>query len=331
MLSLLLALVLTLFDGSSVGAWRTGAGGPGQRYAETFVWDPVAKRALLIDGERNTDDGKAEGFRDDLWSYDPVSDKWTEIQVPKPRPTPRAYQAAAIDAVGRKLYLHGGFGADFKFKDDLWVLDLDKHTWKEITPSGDKPSIRDAHSLHFDEKKQALYLVGGLFDFASYKSLKDTWIYDIASSTWKRGPDAPANLFLHGAMFDPKERVVLTWGGSDAPDQVVHAWYVDKGTWGKVGAGPLNAMAMGSVFDPKSRKWYLACGSDGMNANGVLYAFDLDKKKTEKVASDPKVARGYTAACFDVETGELFMFGGTKGGFLGPCVPDTVLRFSTRK
>src|SRR5262249_27414893 len=117
----------------------------------------------------------------------------------------------------------------------------------------------------------------------------------------------------------------------NAPDQSVHAWNVDKNTWTKLGSGPPAAMAMGSVFDPRARKWYLACGSDGMNANGVVYAWDLDKKKGAKGVSDAHVARGYTSACLDRETGVLMMCGGTQGAFLSPCVPDGMWKLATRR
>ena len=299
MLHVLLTVALAAFPSPAPGEWTQGAGGPGKRYAHTLLWDEGAKRAVLFGGERNTDDHKPEAILGDLWRYDPAQDAWERVDVKGANPDARAYQAAAIDPAGRKLYMHGGFDAKFKFRDDLWVLDLDQNTWTELKPVGDKPGVRDAHSLQFDEKKKSLYLVGGLLDFADFKSSKETWIFELGSSTWKKGPDAPANVFLHGAIFDPKERCVLTWGGSDAPDQLVHAWNVDKGVWSRIGSGPPSCMAMGSAFDPKSRKWYLACGSDGSGCTGSLYAFDLEKKKVEKLASDPRIARGYTAACLD--------------------------------
>src|SRR5262245_31103380 len=302
MLALLIACALQTPQTKGPSAWTQGATGPGKRYAHTLLWDDVAKRAVLFGGERNTDGGEAEAILGDLWLYDPAADHWAQVDVKGPKPDDRAYQAAVIDAAGRKLYLHGGFDSGFHFRDDFWVLDLEQHTWTELKPAGDKgdkPSIRDAHSLSFDDKKKCLYLVGGLEDFATMKASKETWVFDLSSSSWKRGPDAPSEIFLHGAIFDPKERCVLSWGGSNAPDQAVRAWNVDKNTWTKLGSGPPAAMAMGSVFDPRARKWYLACCSDGMNANGVVYAWDLDKKKCAKVVSDAHVARGYTAACLD--------------------------------
>ncbi len=331
MLRCIVTILLATVHENPIHTWTEHAAGPGTRYAQTLLWDTVGKRAVLYGGERNTDEGKAEAILGDAWLYDPEHDAWEQVKTKGRKPDARAYQAATIDCAGRKLYVHGGFDTQFRFRDDLWVLDLDKHVWTELAPAGEKPGVRDAHSLHFDEQKQALYLVGGLLDFAKFRSSKETWIFDIASGVWKRGPDAPANVFLHGAMFDPKERCVLTWGGSDAPDQNVHAWNVDKGAWTKLGSGPPVSIGMGSAFDPKSRRWFLACGSDGSGCSGVLYAYDLEKKKVEKLANDKRIARGYTAACLDPETGSLMLCGGTQGAFTAPCVPDGMWSLATRK
>ena len=49
--------------------------------------------------------------------------------------------------LGKYLYLHGGVDeADFRFTNDLYVLDLETLVWRMLPEGGDDMMQRDFHS-----------------------------------------------------------------------------------------------------------------------------------------------------------------------------------------
>lgn len=60
---------------------------------------------------------------------------------------PSARSGPAMTVLGDNLYLHGGLDeADLRFTNDLFVLDLETHTWRLLPEEGDSVMQRDFHS-----------------------------------------------------------------------------------------------------------------------------------------------------------------------------------------
>ena len=60
---------------------------------------------------------------------------------------PSARSGPAMTILGKNLYLHGGVDeADFRFTNDLYVLDLETLVWKMLPEGGDDMMQRDFHS-----------------------------------------------------------------------------------------------------------------------------------------------------------------------------------------
>ena len=114
-----------------------------------------------------------------LLCYDPSSEEW---QNPKPSgtvPGPRSYHATTI--VGDKVWMHGhNRGGKC---DELYQLDMVSLTWTEVQTGQFKPA-RALFSLNaITESQLVLYGGNSINDF---ESLNDTWIFDLASLSWKK-------------------------------------------------------------------------------------------------------------------------------------------------
>jgi N-acetylneuraminic acid mutarotase len=92
-----------------------------------------------------------------FWAYDPKTDAWTQL---KPNPVPVHHGAAA--AIGKKLYVFGGFRlpetGNFGWypENKAWVYDIESQSWSAL-PS--MPTPRGAQAAVAVGSK--IYVVGG--------------------------------------------------------------------------------------------------------------------------------------------------------------------------
>jgi host cell factor len=89
-------------------------------------------------------------------------------------PAARASQSSAY--YKGKLYIFGGMDEDNTKFCDLWELDLQTETWKEIhLPDGSPmPGPRSGHSASIFKNK--MYIFGGILELT--KELNEMLIYD---------------------------------------------------------------------------------------------------------------------------------------------------------
>ena len=92
------------------------------------------------------------------------------------KPAPRASQSTAF--YEGKLYIYGGMDEDNSKFGDLWELDLNTETYKEIVlPAGSPcPGPRSGHSASIYKNK--MYIFGGILELT--KELNEMLIYDFA-------------------------------------------------------------------------------------------------------------------------------------------------------
>ena len=83
-----------------------------------------------------------------------------------------------------KVILHGGQGWP-NYLNDTWVFDYSKKNWTNMTPPGNKPSIRSGHGLASIGGTDKVMLYGGsFFDGTGRHHYNDTWIYDLSDNKW---------------------------------------------------------------------------------------------------------------------------------------------------
>ena len=80
-------------------------------------------------------------------------------------------------------YVFGGFGGDTRL-NDLWELNLDELTWRQVEASGAAPAPRDGASLVADAANNRLVLYGGY----TSSRVSDLYVFDIETSTWVGQP-----------------------------------------------------------------------------------------------------------------------------------------------
>ncbi len=76
-------------------------------------------------------------FLDDVWSYDPATNAWTEVTSQGSRPDARAFHQVISN--GQRIYFGGGFGASSNGAFvDRWEFDPATATWTRLFPAASK-------------------------------------------------------------------------------------------------------------------------------------------------------------------------------------------------
>lgn len=134
--------------------------------------------------------------------------------------------------LGTSLYLFGGYVEETRCSSDLFVLDLIKQEWKELTTQGEAPSARAYHAACFVGRK--MLVIGG----ASYSRVRNMEVHalNIDTLTWSQymipegQPQPPVRcghrVFALGKFF-------FMLGGSDDDTYFNDFWAFDTelGTW----------------------------------------------------------------------------------------------------
>src|SRR5205814_2620 len=85
----------------------------------------------------STDRGR---YLDDLWAFDPSTERWNRLDGDAPRPGPRARMAVAWDGIRSRLLIAGGFAGGVDYLRDLWIYDAATGAWTADPASGPNPS-----------------------------------------------------------------------------------------------------------------------------------------------------------------------------------------------
>lgn len=315
-LSILLSLFFAgaLFVHAAGQTWTESSTGPaGDRNSHSMVWDSANERMLLFGGwDGNT-------FFNDLWSYDPTTDTWTEVTPTGTPPVPRAYAPAVWDSVNEKMVFFGGLDVGFFVLDDVWSYKAATNKWIEMPNSGGPPAT-DAHAVAFDPLTTTMFVAGG---FQQGTRTRDLWAYSTSSGTWSKKSPMPMELGFHTAVFDPETRTILVFGGSNEVPTIqdkIFSYDVDSDTWTTLNPatiGPRHVHA--AVWDTFNHGMMVFGGVDGNNdVVSDLWFFDPAEQVWVELAAAP-MARHRTPAAWDPVNGILCVYGGNNaGGFSSP-------------
>jgi hypothetical protein len=99
--------------------------------------------------------GCSAAGRQNLWCYDPETSTWTEMPSAG---APSARGGPAVVATESEIYVFYGFnGTELS---DIFALDVNTGSWREVTTTGDIPSPRSVHAAAYLGNRQ-LFLWGG--------------------------------------------------------------------------------------------------------------------------------------------------------------------------
>jgi hypothetical protein len=172
--------------------------------------------AGIVEGHHNLDPQSVG----DLWSLDPQSKVWTEIEISGTWPEARSWHGWT--GAGSTLYLLGGgseySGGDSGYteeaKEDMWAFSTTTSTWAQLAsgPSHTYFSLGASGGL--------IYILGGAWaDVTGY-----FWSYDPEENAWTERTDSvtvegsnPLRYRYGGALLDVAGELLLVQEQPDYP------------------------------------------------------------------------------------------------------------------
>ena len=206
-------------------SWQTLAPSvhPSPRGGHTMVW--AGDRAILFGGK---DDWSPFQFNtlNDTWSFDPLTQEWTELHPANPPPA-RVYHAMAYDPISGKVILFGGrTGPGESSLSDTWAYDPPANTWTELHPNL-SPQTRAEHAMCALGDTGKILLYGGR-SWPDWDVYHQTYFFDTATGQWQSvTPEKePTAAILTGLAYDARDHRAVLFGGAFDP-----RWGPSNETW----------------------------------------------------------------------------------------------------
>jgi hypothetical protein len=296
-----------------------------------FHWSYSAGNFWLFSGENYYD-------HDDLWKYEPATNKWTWLRgdssdanygtqgVAAPGNTPGQRMNSVSWATSGTLWLFGGiqepYGSD---RNDLWKYDIASGNWtwvsggnstgaegvygsQGIPASANTPGARTLPSGWTDGAGH-LWLIGGL-ESSWYANRNDVWEFDIASAkwTWQQG-GGPNQYGLYG------QKQVESLESTPGEREAAASWMDKSGNFWLFGGEGLGASQDGVLndlwrYNPASGNWAWIGGSSAPYAPSTFGTLGVPA-----ATNQPGSRRD--AMTWTDNTGNLWLFGGNPDGTVG--------------
>ena len=240
--------------------------------------EPMSGRALAYDSRRSrvlsfggycSCRSTMGGRYDTLFRL--VGNVWEPIATIPTRPSSDA--GMVYDARRDRLIVFGGVGSANQMLGDTW--EFDGSAWARASTAG--PAGRIGFGMAYDAQRDRTILFGG-FSSNPGAPLRDTWIYDGASTTWTQFTTAlgPSARHSFGITYDSRRQRVVIFGGYGANDALLQdTWAWDGDGWellSDTGPGP---RAMGYLAYDSVRDRIVLFGPYGTNASLVdTWEFD---------------------------------------------------------
>ena len=154
-------------------------------------------------------------YTNDLFGFDPSSDRFCRVSTTGTGPTPRG--ACAVATLGKRVYVHGGLCVGLL--NDFFFLDMESMTWTEIRKTGFPAGVL-SHTLSRLPLNRLL-LVGGLrYDGVDDGSVsKAVKIFDEETLEWEEdrqeeeSPYPPEGDRFEAAFFSHRAVEIQMEGG----------------------------------------------------------------------------------------------------------------------
>jgi hypothetical protein len=295
-------LVWTPFDMGTASA----------RVQPAAIHDPVRDRLLMFGGSNGSPSN-------DLVGVDLANGNPTLIgEGTLPAPSRRSGQAA-IDAIGRRLIVYGGWGSGAS--NETWILPLDGASgWSQYPPNFVKPPQAEGPTGVTDRTTNHLVLWGGFLGTAGYG--RDLWTLRLhGSMEWDNQGSigAPPGRQFHSAVMDEANRRMIVFGGLGETGRLADVWqYSFDGApgWTQLfpsGSGPAARDAHAAVYDPVGERMIVFAGRGAGGALGDVWVLSLGStpawEELLPLGGTP-AARYFHSAVFDAARRRMVVFGG---------------------
>jgi hypothetical protein len=231
--------------GGSWAALAVTGPAPAAREDHTWTVDPGSGLVYLFGGR---DGGRSF---DDLWTFDPVTTRWSELAPAGPAPAARfGHEAAWAPGVGLVITL-GQAGA--RFFDDVWLFDPEAASWRELPGKGERPVARYGSCSGIGPDGR-LWISHGFTEEGS--RFFDTRAYDFDTGSWSDAtpPDLqPVERCLHTCWWTRTGDFVLYGGQTTGVAALGDLWVLSgasqsrAGTWTKQDKPALAARQLPAV------------------------------------------------------------------------------------
>lgn len=132
------------------------------------------------------------GYSSTLYRYDPVRDRWIELDPPGPRPAGRVDYGLAWEPLTDQIYLFAGGTDDGdggeRLLNDFWRYDPATNRWSDLTISSGASAIapREIYNISADGQGY-LYLFAGsaTVNGVGWEAIQDFWRFDVRSGRWQ--------------------------------------------------------------------------------------------------------------------------------------------------
>ena len=245
-------------------------------------------RSWTRNGRMNVFGGLGEDghLLNDMWIYDPQTNKWSQVACANDPPAPRYDHVAWTD--GTKDYIYGGVGTDGSPRSDIWVYDPQTNEWSQrgyapMTVAGTSAAARDGN----------LYVLAA---FANDAVLK----YDPSEGNWSEintgnpHPD-PRPHSLCPAVFEKSEpnrwgQHITLFGGQGSVLEDTWTFNLQTGTWTRGSDMPVALMSGAAAWHEGKILLFGGLKEDG-SVSGETYMYTPDVTEEDPNAQDTEWTR----------------------------------------
>jgi hypothetical protein len=237
-------------------------------------------------------------------------------------------QKMIYDPIGRQIILFGGsyYSGGYTFYGDTWSFNVENATWNKVNTTG-SPGGRFNAGMAYDGDSRKIILFGG---FGPSGRTGDTWVYDIASKTWKNaypsgGPTMRSDVCM---AYDAEAKKIVLFGGYGRDDvKCDDTWVYDVSSnkWTEMSPETHPKARYGGimVYDTYTGKTLLFGGHmgetnppyDSLGYENEVWAYDYGANEWMMLATQNKPpARYWHELAYDSAENRIILFGGSQGG-----------------
>jgi hypothetical protein len=201
--------------------WRdlTDPSSPG-REDHTAIYDSRARRMVIFGGRDNTGTidyvNESDLLALDLEPSSRTFEKWVRLGCGNVHAPGRSDHGAAYDPIKDRMVIFGGWDkAEHKYLDDTWAYYFADSAdsagyWKKIKTKNSHPPARRHLTGIYDAGRNWFVICGG---FGDEGYLNDVWAFDLTRDVWMNITPGPQPRLDHLAVYDPRRREMLVYGG----------------------------------------------------------------------------------------------------------------------
>ena len=153
---------------------------------------------------------RSKGNNNQLLSYYPSTNTWTNVECSGEVPSPR--RRASTASIQDNVWLYGGSTEKNRYCNNLYELNMHSFKWTKIETTMLRPGGSNRASLT-PISSSHLVLYGGIHEDWRNKNLTKPWIFDVQSHTWRQHPAAQTHRrWNHEGIIGLNSSVIILGG-----------------------------------------------------------------------------------------------------------------------